>query len=149
MFTNSCTLLFILLLGGSALILLLLSLIMALTHKKGSLKAMKPFTLLFAVITCALSVMTPLVYFDIIDINLKHGYFVSETSSLKLHVHSHSVSIYDGSDSDSITVDWTLKNDVFRFNYDSKEYAYTVKDLGTKLYDGDTLVFKYMKDQKR
>ena len=150
MFTNSATLLFICMLGGATLLLILLLILLAVIGKKKpkskGVGALKALTLVTTIAVSALGVLTPLVYENYIDLNLRYGLFKSESSNATLHVHRHSVSVSLNGASEQGNVGWTLNDNQFSFTYQGTLYTYTVKDMGTKLYVGDQLAYRFTKD---
>ena len=146
MFFNSGTLLFILILLGSLVLLILSLLLLGVFGRKGKkLIGLRVLTILFAVTTMASGVLSTLVYYNYIDLNLRlSGRYTSTVDSrtyIKFHRDQMSLHI-DGSSS-GVKGDWYLANDVLTLSFEGKTEEYVVKDFGTKLYQDDVLVYKF------
>ena len=148
MLFNSGTLLFIFILLGSTVLLLLLLLVLGIAGRKGrKLGGLRFLTMLFAIGVIASGVMTPLVYFNYIDMNLKMGrYTPIDGSWTYLKINRDSVELHVGGQSEGEKGTWSLEKDILTITYSDTKEEYVVKDFGTKLYQDDKLVFKYTKN---
>lgn len=148
MLNNSGTQLFLIIFIASAVLLMLLLVVLALVgHKKPKGKgtaALKGVTLVLALGTAALAVITTLSYYNVTGINLQYGNFSSEDgSNTTLSVHRHTLSKSQNGEQIGKDVAYTLENNTLTFTIGGTTYSYEVKDFGTKLYQGETLVYKY------
>ena len=149
MLFNQGTLLFIFIFLGSSVLLLLLLLLLGVAGRKGrKLGGLRFLTMLFAISVIASGVMTPLVYFNYIDMNLRlSGRYVSMTNSYTyIKFHRDQVSVHVDGNSEGLKGEWYLENNILTIKYDGKEEEYTVKDFGTKLYQEDSLIYKFAKN---
>lgn len=149
MLFNQGTLLFIFILLGSAVLLVLLLLLLGVLGRRGKkLGGLRFLTMFFAIAVFASGVMTPLVYFNYIDLNLKLSgrYTTTDGSYTYLKFHRDEVSIHVDGQSQGLKGEWYLSNNVLTIKYDGKEEEYTVKDFGTKLYQEDSLIYKFAKN---
>lgn len=148
MLFNQGTLLFVFIFLGSSVLLLLLLLLLGVAGRKGrKLGGLRFLTMLFAIGVITSGVMTPLVYLNYIDMNLKMGrYTPIDSSWTYLKINRDSVELHVDGQSEGEKGSWSLENNILTITYvDSKE-EYVVKDFGTKLYQNDKLVFKYAKN---
>lgn len=148
MLFNSGTLLIIFILLGSTVLLLLVLLVLGIAGRKGrKLGGLRFLTMLFAIGVIASGVMTPLVYFNYIDMNLKMGrYTPIDGSWTYLKINRDSVELHVGGQSEGEKGTWSLEKDILTITYSDTKEEYVVKDFGTKLYQDDKLVFKYTKN---
>ena len=148
MLFNSGTLLIIFILLGSTVLLLLVLLVLGIAGRKGrKLGGLRFLTMLFAIGVIASGVMTPLVYFNYIDMNLKMGrYTPIDSSWTYLKINRDSVELHVGGQSEGEKGTWSLEKDILTITYSDTKEEYVVKDFGTKLYQDDKLVFKYTKN---
>ena len=149
---SSGTILFLVILGISLGVLLILLIISSLVNKKkqkmpGGIKAL---TIIFAVIAMGASVTTPLVHYNYIPLNLRYGYFKNtenETSKIKITRDSVELHQYGGGASDKRGT-YTLSNNILSIYYtDGTMDEFEVKGLGTDLYQNGHKVYSYLKDQ--
>ena len=148
MLFNSGTLLIIFILLGSTVLLLLVLLVLGIAGRKGrKLGGLRFLTMLFAIGVIASGVMTPLVYFNYIDMNLKMGrYTPIDGSWTYLKINRDSVELHVDGQSEGEKGSWSLEKDILTITYSDTKEEYVVKDFGTKLYQDDKLVFKYTKN---
>ncbi|MCR4910976.1 MAG: hypothetical protein K5925_00400 [Bacilli bacterium] len=149
MFFNSGTLLFILILLGSMVLLLLLLLLLGILGRKGKkLVGLRVLTMLFAIATVTSGVLTTLVYYNYIDLNLRLSGRYSDVngSHTYLKFHRDQAELHVDGNSEGTKGKWYLANDVLTITYNGNKEEYTVKDFGTKLYQGDTLMYKFTKN---
>jgi len=148
---NSGTVLFLIIFGSSLTLLILILLIMAIVaKKKGRIPAAgKAFSVILASISFAFSILTPLVHHNVIDINLRFGYFTNRVldNGTKIKINRDSISYYpNGGESKQGT--YSLNNDILTISYkDGTTEIYEVKDFGTHLYKDGVKVYSYLKDQ--
>ena len=146
MLFNQGTLLFIFILLGSAVLLVFLLLLLGVLGRRGKkLGGLRFLTMFFAITTAASGVLTTLVYYNYIDLNLRlSGRYVSMTNSYTyIKFHRDQVSVHVDGQSQGLKGEWYLSNNVLTIKYDGKEEQYTVKDFGTKLYQEDSLIYKF------
>ena len=143
----------LILLASSLVVLLFFLVIFSLVgKKKGKISNGGKFlTVLFSIFFFACSVITPLVHYNYIDINLRYGYFanVETNNGDKIKISRDSISYYNaGSHSHSKSGTYTLKNDVLviMFGNNSQE-TYEVKGFGTDLYQNGVKVYSYLSNQ--
>ena len=148
MLFNSGTFLCLCILAISAGVLLLLLLLLGILGRKGKkLAFLKFLTVLIAISVSAFSVITPLAYFNYIDMNLKFGRFTKELDEWTyIKFHRDSVSLHPNGQSEGIKGTWSLEKDVLIITYQDSKEEYIVKDFGTKLYQDDKLVYRYTKN---
>ena len=148
MLFNSGTLLIIFILLGSTVLLLLVLLVLGIAGRKGrKLGGLRFLTMLFAIGVIASGVMTPLVYFNYVDMNLKMGrYTPIDGSWTYLKINRDSVELHVDGQSEGEKGTWSLEKDILTITYSDTKEEYVVKDFGTKLYQDDKLVFKYTKN---
>ena len=148
MLFNSGTFLCLCILAISAGVLLLFLLLLGVLGRKGNkLAGLKFLTLLIALVVTAASIVTPLVYFNYIDMNLKFGRFSNEgDNKTYLKFHRDEVSFHPNGQSEGIKGTWSLEKDVLIITYQDSKEEYIVKDFGTKLYQDDKLVYRYTKN---
>lgn len=148
------TVIFLAILVLSLFLLLLVLLISGIKgKKKGKLGGgAKFFIVFFAVILMAASVTTPLVNYNIIDINLKYGWYSHKDEdgtkikitrdSIEYHQPGHGDSDKKGTyvlESDTLIITWN--------NGTTDEYK--IKHLGKGLYDHDgNKIYSYLKEQR-
>lgn len=149
MFLNSGTLLFILILSGSLVLLILLLLLLGLLGRKGrKLGGLRFLTMLFAITTVASGVLTTLVYYNYIDLNLRLSgrYQATDGSYTYLKFNRDQMEVHVDGSSYGTKGKWYLAKDVLTISYEGKEEKYIVKDFGTKLYQDDVLMYKFTKN---
>ena len=146
MFFNSGTLLFILILSGSLVLLIVSLLLLGVFGRKGKkLIGLRVLTILFAVTTMTSGVLSTLVYYNYIDLNLRLSgrYIATDDSRTYLKFHRDQISLHIGGSSQGEKGEWYLANDVLTISFEGKTEKYVVKDFGTKLYQDDVLVYKF------
>ena len=132
----------------AALLVLFIILIAVLSKKKGKPPvALKAFSILFAILFMAASIMLPLACNNYIPVNLRYGRFESEDHPGEcIKVHRDSISYYEGSDAKKQEGKWSLQKDFLTIvMQDGTEMEFKVRGLGTELIDPETnqLVFLY------
>ena len=149
MLTNSGTLLVLTIFAIVVALLLLFLIPLAILGKKNKrgLGALKAFSLIFAIGTLAMSIVTPLVYYNYIDLNLRYGQFRSNYTSTYYSFHRDSVSIHIDGASEAAKGTWTLEDNILTVKYNNSDITETfkVRDYGTEISKGN-IIFKYTKD---
>ena len=153
MLTNRATLIIIAILVGSAILLAVFLIVLALKGKKNpkaKAGALKFFAFLFALTTSALSVIAPLVYTNTIDINLTYGIFTPTEESpyyvrLRIHRKSLEVESMGVGEYSNKEVTYKLENSNLTFDYSGKTYTFEVRSFGKHLYENGVKVFHYQK----
>ena len=146
MFFNSGTLLFILILSGSLVLLILLLTLFGLLGRKGKrLGVLRFLTMFFAITTIASGVLTTLVYYNYIDLNLRLSgrYQAANGSYTYLKFHRDQMEVHVDGSSQGIKGEWYLAKDILTLSYGGKTEKYNVKDFGSKLYQDDVLMYKF------
>ena len=149
MLFNSGTLLFIFILLGSLVLLILFLILLGVLGRKGKkLIVFRVLTILFAVTTITCGVLSTLVYYNYIDLNLRLSgrYQAMDGSFTYLKFHRDQMEIHDDGSSEGIKGNWYLANNVLSISCEGKVEKYIVKDFGTKLYQGSTLMYKFTKN---
>ena len=147
MLTNSGTQLVLTIFGIALVLLLIFLLLLAILgkkHKKG-LGALKAFSLIFAIVCMVSSVITPLVYYNYIDLNLRYGQFRSNYTTTYYSFHRDSVSIHINGASEAAKGTWTLEDNILIVKYSGVTETFKVRDYGTEI-SKDNIIFKYTKD---
>ncbi|MBR6226165.1 MAG: hypothetical protein IKQ78_03045 [Bacilli bacterium] len=149
MLTNRATLIFIAILVGSAILLAVFLIILVNKGKKGpkGLGALKFFTFLLALSASALSVVTPLVYTNTIDINLTYGMFTPTDDSpysFRLRVHRTGLDIEKADNGERLgEAEYTLEGGNLSYDYGGKTYKFEVRGFGKHLYENGVMVLHY------
>ena len=149
MLFNSGTLIFVYILAGSLGMLLLFVILLAVTSKRNpnGNKALKAFSLIFAITSLVASILTPLAYYNYLPVNIRYGTYISvDNSNTYLNFHRDSVEIHENGSSEGKKATWSMENNILKLTYNSVSIELSVQDVATKLYSGDTLMFKYMKN---
>ena len=147
MLTNSGTQLVLTIFGIALVLLLIFLLLLAILgkkHKKG-LAPLKAFSLIFAIVCMVSSVVTPLVYYNYIDINLRYGQFRSNYTTTYYSFHRDSVSIHINGASEGAKGTWTLEDNILTVKYSGVTETFKVREYGTEI-SKDNIIFKYTKD---
>ena len=136
---------FLIIIGALLFVILAYLIILAILNKgqkvKGANKAILVLLSIFVTVPIA---MLPLVATNVIPISLRYGDYKNEATSSVLSIHHDSFELAP-KNSDIQKGQWTLINDKLTLNFKNgnvEEY-YVVN--GVHLYDGDTLVYRYMK----
>ena len=148
MLFNQGTFLVVIILGVSVVLLVLFLLILGLAGRHGNKKGLgflKALTIIFAVSTMIGSLVTPLVYYNYIDFNLRYGRYNQNGSATYYLIHRDSVELHFGSVSEGVKGTWTLENNILTIKYGSSTIEYTVEDYGTKLCQNGQTIFRYTK----
>lgn len=141
---NSGSRMFLIILIAALAVLIITLVIIGLVSKKKGVNGFAKFIVVaLSIINVAAFTLFPLSYFNMIDLNLRFGYYSSINDSSRLHIHRSAVE-YRKNNTDYHGT-WTIKNDILTINLPSETLVYEVKDMGTKLYQDGQLVFKYMK----
>ena len=149
MLTNRATLIFIAILVGSAILLAVFLIVLVNKGKKGpkGLGALKFFTFLLALSASALSVVTPLVYTNTIDINLTYGMFTPTDDSpysFRLRVHRTGLEIEKADNGERLgEAEYTLEGGNLSYDYGGKTYKFEVRGFGKHLYENGVMVLHY------
>lgn len=148
MFFNSGTLLFILILSGSLVLLILSLLLLGLLGRKGKkLSGLRFLTVFLAITTVASGALTTLVYYNYIDLNLRlSGRYQAMNAYTYLKFNRDQMEVHVDGSSHGTKGKWYLAKDVLTISYEGKEEKYVVKDVGTKLYQDDVLMYKFTKN---
>lgn len=142
---NSGALVFLFILIGCLVALVVTLVLIAVLSKGKKVKAgLKVLVVLLSIATCASFVTFPLAYHNYIDVNIHYGYFKAVDEHDKIRITRSSCEYYTYGGSDLKDGKWTLVNDKLTLYFTGVEKVYTVKGLGTELYDGNTLAFRYM-----
>ena len=150
MLTNRATLIVIAILIGSAILLAVFLIVLVNKGKKGpkGLGALKFFTFLLALSASALSVVTPLVYTNTIDINLTYGMFTPTDDSpysFRLRVHRTGLDIEKADSGERLgEAEYTLEGGNLSYDYGGKTYKFEVRGFGKHLYENGVMVLHYM-----
>ena len=147
MLTNSGTLLILTIFGIVVAFLLLFLIPLAILGKKNKkgLGALKAFSLIFAIVSLSMSVVTPLVYYNYIDLNLRYGQFRSNYTTTYYSFHRDSVSIHINGASEAAKGTWTLEDNILTVKYSGVTETFKVREYGTEI-SKDNIIFKYTKD---
>ena len=147
MLTNSGTLLVLTIFAIVVALLLLFLIPLAILGKrnKRGLGALKAFTLIFAIASMAMSVVTPLVYYNFIDLNLRYGEFHSNYSMTYYSFHRDSVSIHLDGASNAAKGTWTLEDNILTVKYNGITETFKVREFGTEISKGN-VIYKYTKE---
>ena len=146
MLFNSGTLLFVSILLGSMVLLILLLVLLGVLGRKGKkLVGLRVLTMLFAITTVASGVLSTLVYYNYIDLNLRLSgrYKATDGSQTYLKFHRDQMEIHIDGSSSGTKGEWLLTKDVLTIFYEGKTEKYIVKDFGSKLYQDDVLMYKF------
>ena len=149
MLTNQGTLVVLSALIASAALLVVFLIILVNKGKKGpkGLGALKFFTFLLALSASALSVITPLVYTNTIDINLTYGMFTPTDDSpysFRLRVHRTGLDIEKADNGERLAeVEYTLEGGNLSYDYGGKTYKFEVRGFGKHLYENGVMVLHY------
>ena len=133
----------------SLIILIIFLLIFGLVSRKRVNKKIPAagvvFIMIFSVLTTALAVLTPLTYYNYVDLNLRFGKFYAVNDHTEYyHFHRDSVSFYQGGGGARSKGTWELKNDILIIVFeDSSSFKYTVKGLGTELFLNGQIKYLY------
>ena len=150
MLTNQGTLVVLSALIASAVLLVVFLIVLVNKGKKGpkGLGALKFFTFLLALSASALSVVTPLVYTNTIDINLSYGMFTPTDDSpysFRLRVHRTGLDIEKADNGERLgEVEYTLEGGVLSYDHAGKTYKFEVRGFGKHLYENGVMVLHYM-----
>ena len=147
MLTNSGTQLILTIFGIALVLLLIFLLLLAILgkkHKKG-LGALKAFSLIFAIVCMVSSVITPLVYYNYIDLNLRYGQFRSNYTTTYYSFHRDSVSVHINGASEGAKGTWTLEDNILTIKYNNLTETFKVRDYGKEI-SKDNIIFKYTKE---
>lgn len=147
MLTNSGTSLMLTIFSIVVVLLLLFLIPLAILGKrnKRGLGALKAFTLIFAIASMAMSVVTPLVYYNFIDLNLRYGEFHSNYSMTYYSFHRDSVSIHLDGASNAAKGTWTLEDNILTVKYNGITETFKVREFGTEISKGN-VIYKYTKE---
>ena len=127
------------------LLLFLIPLAILGKRNKRGLGALKAFTLIFAIASMAMSVVTPLVYYNFIDLNLRYGEFHSNYSMTYYSFHRDSVSIHLDGASNAAKGTWTLEDNILTVKYNGITETFKVREFGTEISKGN-VIYKYTKE---
>ena len=147
MLTNSGTQLVLTIFGIALVLLLIFLLLLAILgkkHKKG-LGALKAFSLIFGIVCMAMSVVTPLVYYNYIDLNLRYGQFRSNYTTTYYSFHRDSVSVHINGASEGAKGTWTLEDNILTVKYNNLTETFKVREYGKEI-SKDNIIFKYTKE---
>ena len=150
MLTNQGTLVVLSALIASAVLLVVFLIVLVNKGKKGpkGLGALKFFTFLLALSASALSVVTPLVYTNTIDINLTYGMFTPTDDSpysFRLRVHRTGLDIEKADNGERLgEAEYTLEGGNLSYDYGGKTYKFEVRGFGKHLYENGVMVLHYM-----
>ena len=149
MLTNQGTLVVLSALIASAVLLVVFLIVLVNKGKKGpkGLGALKFFTFLLALSASALSVVTPLVYTNTIDINLTYGMFTPTDDSpysFRLRVHRTGLDIEKADNGERLgEAEYTLEGGVLSYDHAGKTYKFEVRGFGKHLYENGVMVLHY------
>ena len=129
------------------MLLFLFLLLLGILGRKHNRKliALKVFSLLFAITTMCASILTPLVYYNYIDLNLRYGKFRSNYTSTYYSFHRDSVSIHIDGASEGAKGTWTLEDNILTVKYNELTEVFKVREFGTEI-SKENIIFKYTKD---
>ena len=146
---NSGAKIFLFILIGCVSLLIITLILIGVFSKGKKIKGgIKFLVVLLSLMTTAAFVTFPLAYHNYIDVNIRYGYFKSVNEKDEIKITRHSCEYLPYSGEDLLNGHWTLKNDELILYFGNEEQVYTVKEMGTELYEGDTLAFRYMVDKK-
>ena len=147
MLTNSGTLLVLTIFAIVVALLLLFLIPLAILGRKNKrgLGALKAFSLIFAIASMVMSVITPLVYYNYIDLNLRYGQFHSNYTTTYYSFHRDSVSIHINGASEGAKGTWTLEDNILTVKYNGLTETFKVRELGTEISKGN-VIYKYTKE---
>lgn len=140
----------IIFLGALLLLVMFLLLFSLLGKKKGKFPGGGKFlTILFAIITIAFSVMTPLAHYNVIDINLKYGWYShKDENGTMIKITRNSIEYHSHSSASDKKGTYVLESDTLTITWDNgAKEEYEIKDFGKKLYKGETKIYSYLKNQ--
>ena len=123
MFFNSGTLLFILILSGSLVLLILSLLLLGVLGRKGKkLSGLRFLTVLFTITTITSGVLTTLVYYNYIDLNLRLSgrYQATDGSYTYLKFHRDQMEVHVDGNSEGIKGEWYLAENTLTLSYEGK-----------------------------
>ena len=145
---NSGTKVFLFILIGCVSLLIITLIIIGVFSKGKKIKGgIKFLVVLLSLMTTAAFVTFPLAYHNYIDVNIRYGYFKSVNEKDEIKITRHSCEYLPvGADHENGI--WSLKNDELTLYLPNGNKVYTVKEMGTELYEGDTLAFRYMVDKR-
>ncbi|MBR5990968.1 MAG: hypothetical protein IK034_03955 [Bacilli bacterium] len=149
MLTNQGTLIVLSALIASAVLLVVFLIVLVNKGKKGpkGLGVLKFFTFLLALSASALSVVTPLVYTNTIDINLTYGMFTPTDDSpysFRLRVHRTGLDIEKADNGERLgEAEYTLEGGNLSYDYGGKTYKFEVRGFGKHLYENGVMVLHY------
>lgn len=127
------------------LLILTMLFLFLLRKKKGLANLFKVFSLIFMISTFAFSILAPMTYFNVIDVNLRFGNFTSvneDGSRYKFHrsgfEHYNQYGSHDGEGK------WEVKRDILTLYYsDNSKMVFDVGGFGTELLIGGQLKYRF------
>lgn len=91
------------------------------------------------------SVITPLVYYNYIDLNLRYGQFRSNYTTTYYSFHRDSVSVHINGASEGAKGTWTLEDNILTVKYSGVTETFKVREYGKEI-SKDNIIFKYTKE---
>ena len=148
---NSGTLMMLIIFGVTFALLVIVLLIAGFTSKDKKVNgALKFFGVFLAIATVTCSILTALVNYDYIPINLRFGDYSSVENSNKVRISRDSIELHEnGASEASKRGTYTLKDNKLIITYTGgSQDAFYVKDMGTKLCDVATgkVLYKYISE---
>ena len=148
---NSGTLMMLIIFGVIFALLVIVLLIAGLISRDKKVNgALKFFGVFLAIGFIASAIVTALVNYDYIPINLRFGYYSSVANSSKVRISRDSIELHENGSSEATKRGtYTLKDNKLTIIYNGgSQDAFYVKDMGTKLCDVATgeVLYKYISE---
>lgn len=148
---SSGTILFLLILGGLLLLLVILLIVFALANRKrrklpGGIKFL---TILLAIPTFVFSILTPLAHYNVIDVNLRFGWYShKDENGTKIKITRDSIEYHPSGSGADKKGTYVLESDTLTITWKGGgTEKYEIKHLGSKLYQNGKRIYSYLKDQ--